>query len=118
VVEVLLSGGNAHDMTMAKELVANVFGCHVLADGGYIGKEFRIFLLGQNNTPHIPSRSNTLNPEPYDENLYKLRRIIEMTFGKLKENKRIDTRFDKLDITFLGSLAIAFLKITLGITLC
>jgi hypothetical protein len=32
VVEVLLSGGNAHDMTMAKDLVADVFGCHVLAD--------------------------------------------------------------------------------------
>jgi transposase len=118
VVEVLLSGGNAHDMTMAKELVADVFGCAVLADTGYVGKGFRAFLVSQNNTPHIPSRGNTISPEPYDKDLYKLRRIIEMTFGKLKENKRLDTRFDKLDATLLGSLAIAFLKITLGITLC
>ena len=118
MVEVLLTGGNAHDVTVAHELLADVFGCRILADTGYTGAPFKAVLLSQNNVGHIPSRENAKKPEVYDKELYKLRPFIERTFGALKENKRLDTRFDKLDVTFYASIALAFLKIILGITLC
>jgi transposase len=42
--------------------------------------------------------------------LYRKRHVIERLFGRIKENKRIATRFDKLDTTFLSFIALALLK--------
>jgi transposase len=84
VVEVLITGGNAHDITVADKLVAEVFNCRLLADKGYTSEDFRAVLYGQNNEGHIPPKSNAVNPKSYDKDLYKLRKNIELTFGKLK----------------------------------
>ncbi|NRA82052.1 MAG: transposase [Pseudoalteromonas sp.] len=50
--------------------------------------------------------------------MYKKRGKIEIYFGKLKENKRIATRFDKHDSAFLGFIALAAIKITLKLIIC
>jgi len=58
----------------------------------------------------LPNDS-TLTPEDfYDTKLYRKRHIIERLFGRLKENKRIAMRFDKLDSTFLSFITLALSK--------
>jgi putative transposase len=113
LVEGLLTGGNVHDVTVADELTKDVVGCSVLEDMGYDSDEHRQYLRSNNNTPVIPGRKNRKIPVIYDKALYKLRRKIEIFFGKLKENKRLAMRYDKSDQSFLSFIALASIKILL-----
>lgn len=113
VVEGLLTGGNVHDVTVANELTKDVVGCSVLEDMGYDSDEHREYLRSNNNTPVIPGRKNRKIPITYDRTLYKLRRKIEIFFGKLKENKRLAMRYDKSDQSFMSFIALAAVKILL-----
>jgi transposase len=107
-----------HDAVVASALVEKVYGCEILADKGYESEAFRDDVNAHQNTPHIPPKANTLKPKPYDKSLYRYRPRIETTFGKLKENKRIDTRFDKLDATFMAFVSLALIKIFCKIVIC
>ena len=111
IVEGFLSGGEVHDVTVAEQLFAEVFGCYVLADRGYDSDMFRAFLRSQNCEPVIPGRKNRKAPIAYDKALYRQRGLIERLFGKIKENKRLSMRFDKSDTLFLAFIAIALIKI-------
>ena len=51
-----------------------------------------------------PSKKNAVNPVVLDEVAYRQRNRIERLFGKLKEFRRVATRYDKLKETFLGLL--------------
>ncbi len=112
-VEGLLTGGNVHDVTVADSLFEDVVGCYVVEDAGYDSDPHRRELVANNNIPVIPGRKNRKIPIVYDKKIYKLRKRIEMFFGKIKENKRVAMRFEKLDETFLGFIALAALKVTL-----
>ncbi|MGH8324616.1 MAG: transposase, partial [Steroidobacteraceae bacterium] len=113
-VEGLLTGGNVHDVTIADTLFEDVVGCYVVEDMGYDSDPHRRELAANNNIPVIPGRKNRKIPIEYDKKIYKLRKRIEMFFGKIKENKRVTMRFEKLDETFLGFVALASLKIILN----
>lgn len=113
LVEGFLTGGNIHDVTVANELTKDVVGCSVLEDMGYDSDEHREYLRSNNNTPVIPGRKNRKIPITYDKTLYKLRRKIEIFFGKLKENKRLSMRYDKSDQSFMSFIALAAVKILL-----
>lgn len=113
VVEGLLTGGNIHDVTVADSLFADVYGCYVLEDMGYDSDAHRAFLRSQNNVPVIPGRKNRKVPIKYDKSMYRMRRNIEIFFGKLKENKRIAMRYDKSDNAFWAFIALGVIKIIL-----
>lgn len=118
IVEALLTGGNTADISVANALMSDVVGCHVVEDMGYDSDAHRDFLRSQNNVPVIPGRKNRKAPILYDKAVYALRQRIERYFGKLKENKRMATRYDKHDTAFLGFIALAAIKIFLNLTLC
>jgi len=118
IVEALLTGGNTADISVANELMADVVGCHVVEDMGYDSDAHRDFLRSQNNVPVIPGRKNRKVAIVYDKVVYALRQRIERYFGKLKENKRMATRYDKHDTAFLGFIALAAIKILLNLKLC
>jgi len=113
LVEGFLTAGNVSDITVAGELTKNVFDCNVLEDMGYDSDEHRDNLKSNNNTPVIPGRKNRKVPIVYNKGLYKLRRKIEIFFGKLKENKRLAMRYDKSDQSFFSFIALASVKILL-----
>jgi transposase len=113
LVEGFLTGGNIHDVSVADALFNDVFGCHILEDKGYDSDIHRDFLRSQNNIPVIPGRKNRKVPIMYDKTLYKMRKNIEIFFGKLKENKRLAMRYDKHDHVFLAFIALASIKIML-----
>jgi transposase len=109
VVEGLLTGGNVSDITVADELTADVVGCYVVEDMGYDCDRHRRELEAHNNIPVIPGHKNRKIVVHYDKTVYKLRKRIELFFGKLKENRRLTVRYEKMDATFLGFIALAIL---------
>jgi transposase len=91
---------------------------YVVADRGYDSGQIRQFIRSKKAVPVIPYRgvylpdASSLTPEDfYDTALYRKRNIIERVFGRLKENKRIAMRFDKLDHTFISFISLALLKL-------
>ena len=116
-VEGLLSGGNIADISAANQLFSDVYSCHILEDKGYDSDAHRQFLRSQNNTPVIPGRKHRKLPIEYDKELYKERKKIEIFFEKMKENKRLALRYNKSDAAFLGFVALASIKIWLGLNL-
>ena len=52
--------------------------------------------------PVVPPKSNRVAPWEYDKELYKRRNEVERLFRRLKGFRRIFSRFDKLDVIFLG----------------
>lgn len=113
VVEGFLTGGNVSDMTVADELTAEVVGCYVVEDMGYDSNAHRVTLVSNNNVPVIPGRKNRKEPIIYDKIIYKLRKRIEIFFGKIKENRRLSVRYNKLDVTFLSFIALAAININI-----
>lgn len=111
IVEAMLTPGNTPDVTVADDMMADVTGCYVVEDRGYDSDSHRDSLRSNNNIPVIPGRKNRKVEIIYDKTIYRMRGAIERFFGKLKENKRIFTRFDKDDRSFFGFIAIASIKI-------
>jgi transposase len=98
---------------VADELTRDVSGCFVAEDMGYDSDQHREELRSNNNIPVIPGRKNRKVKIQYDKEIYKLRRRIEIFFGKLKENRRLSVRYEKSDSMFLSMIAIAIIKILL-----
>ena len=61
----------------------------------------------------IPVKSNRVGPEPLDKVAYRERNRVERLFAKLKEFRRVATRYEKLKQTFLGMihLALGFIRL-------
>ena len=68
---------------------------------------------GIGNNYVIPPQSNVSNPWPVDWYLYKERHLIECFFQKIKWFRRIATRYDKLDASFLAFVYLAAIAILL-----
>ena len=61
----------------------------------------------------IPPKRNRTVKRPYDAELYKERNIIERFFNKLKQFRRVATRYDKLLVNFMGFVKLAAIAIWL-----
>ena len=79
----------------------------LLADKGYDGDRFREDLLLSNILPVIPPRSNRKAPQHPDYRRYRDRNRVERMFGKLKQQRRIATRYDKTVLSFESFLNLA-----------
>jgi transposase len=101
-----LSPGNAHDAPEGRSLLEDLGpmpeGLPMLMDKAYEGNETRQLVLDLCMVPVVPPKSNRLDPWQYDRELYKKRNEIERLFRRLKGFRRIFSRFEKLDIIFLG----------------
>ena len=103
----ILTGGQEHDITQAHELIAGYEGKYVIADKGYDAQPFRQSILERGMTPVIPPRSNQKEPHEYDAHLYRERHLVECFINKMKQFRRIFSRFEKLDARYLAFLHFA-----------
>jgi transposase len=102
-----LTGGEAHDCPVAERLIRRVDPAQsILGDKAYSG-ELREELNEQGTKPVIPNRSNRKEPFSFNKRLYKLRWRIEAAFNRLKDFRRIATRYDKLARNYLASVCLA-----------
>jgi transposase len=79
----------------------------LIADRGYDSKSFRQALVGRGIEPCIPSSRSRKVPYPYDKRLYRQRHKVENLFAKLKDWRRIATRYDRCAHTFFSAICIA-----------
>ena len=68
---------------------------------------FRAALIQRGITPCIPSKANRKTQIAHDRTLYRQRHRIENMFGKLKDWRRIHTRYDRCAHTFMSAIALA-----------
>jgi transposase len=105
----LLTGGEAADVSQAQTILESTTAKVVVLDKGYDSDELRIWLFERGITPCIPAKSNRLDPLPYSKTSYRKRHLIENFFGHLKTFRRVATRYDKLAETFFGWILLAII---------
>ena len=76
----------------------------MLGDKAYDSAELREELDEQGTKPVIPNRSNRKQPFRFSKRLYKLRWRIEAAFNRLKDFRRIATRYEKTALSFAAIL--------------
>jgi transposase len=103
-----LSPGNAHDVVMAPALVAAAGPIsRLLADKAYDTNPLRALLAEKAIEPVIPSIRRRKPLIPYDVRTYRPRNLIERMFCRLKDFRRVATRYDKLARNFLATAILA-----------
>jgi transposase len=106
-VDVMLTPGQAHDLTCAEPLITNTEPQALLGDKAY-DADALIEVLGQRRiTPVIPPKANRKTHRDCDYALYCERNLIERFFNKLKHYRAIATRYDKLARNFLAGIQLA-----------
>ncbi len=76
----------------------------MLGDKAYDSADLRDALKERGTKPVIPNRSNRKKKFPFSKRLYRERRRIENAFCRLKDFRRIATRYDKLAVNYAASL--------------
>ena len=99
-------------MAKAPALIAGYTCATVIADAAYDSDAFRAKIIDQVSVPVICPRKNRLEDRPYDKDLYKLRNVIERFFHRLKQYRRVATRYDKYARRYLGFVYVAAILIT------
>lgn len=108
LIALLLTGGEAHDCPVAERLINRVEPAErMLGDKAYDSSELRDELQERGTKPVIPNRSNRKKPFSFSKRLYKLRWRIESAFNRLKDFRRVATRYDKLARNYLASVCLA-----------
>ena len=79
----------------------------LLGDRGYDSTWFRAALAERGITPCIPSTRSRKVALPYDRVLYRQRHRIENAFGRLKDWRRVATRYDRCAHTFFSAICVA-----------
>ena len=104
----LLSAGNTNDIAMAQALVEAAGPARTLiADRGYDANHLRDLLAARGTAAVIPSTSSRRAPIPYDVEAYKARNLVERMWCRLKDWRRVATRYDKLARNFLATAHLA-----------
>ena len=108
-----LSACQASDAVEGRELLGGIgpmpAPLHLIMDRAYEDNETRRLALDFGFTRVVPPKSNPLEPWQYDKAMYRKRNEIERLFRRLKGFWRIFSRFEKLDLLFLGFLTFALI---------
>jgi len=101
----LLTPGNVHDCKVAQRCIeAMPPSAELVADKGYDSQALREWLDERGTEAVIPPRRNR---NDYNQTIYKQRNVIERMFCRLKDWRRLATRFDRNIKNFMGAVALA-----------
>jgi len=106
-LRIILSAGQIADIEQAVALIKDQPAEFIVADKGYDSDAFVETITAQGSQPVIPPRTNRLNPRTFGRHIYKSRNLIERFFGRIKQFRRIATRYDKLAKSFLSFVHLA-----------
>jgi putative transposase len=112
-VRLIASPGQRNDIAFAHELIDGLQPSCAIADKGYDANHLIDKIVEMQATVVIPPKRNRKDQRPYDADLYKERNIIERFFNKLKQFRRVATRYDKLLANFMGFVKLAAIAIWL-----
>ena len=106
-LRIILSAGQIADIEQAAALIKEQPAEFIVADKGYDSDALVATITEQGSQAVIPPRSNRLNPRTFDRHIYKRRNLIERFFARIKQFRRIATRYDKLAKSFLSFIHLA-----------
>ena len=82
-------------------------------DKGYDGDGFRAEIVNRGAKPVIPNKSNRVTLHSFSKRAYKGRNVIERCFCRLKDFRRVATRYDKLSANYLAFVQLASIRLWL-----
>jgi transposase len=113
-LRLLITPGQAHDAQGAAYLLANLKRRSIIvADKGYDADWIRAHIRAQGARANIPNKVNRTRRYRWQKQLYRERNVIERFFNKLKQYRRIATRYDKLGAAFFAFIQLAAVRIWL-----
>ena len=108
-----MTAGQCNDITQASALIKGYSCQYVIGDKAYDSDAFISEITSQDAVAVIPPRKNRIQTRTYDKELYKLRNRIERFFHRLKQYRRVATRYDKLAVRYLGFVHFTSILITI-----
>lgn len=109
-----LSAGNVHDVVEAPKLIEAARGANFIGDKGYDANHVLEAAEKKGMNAVIPSKSNRKHPRKIDFHVYKERHLVENFFCRLKQHRRVATRYDKTAQNFLGFVLVACIRVWLA----
>ena len=113
-VHLALTPGEAHDNRQCSVLLSALLPqTMLLADRGYDADWIRELARQQGAWANIPPKRNRKDPICFSPYLYRARNLIERFFNKIKQCRRVATRYDKLAANYLAFVKLASIRIWL-----
>ena len=107
-----LTAGQKADVRAAEPLLTRLpVAAQLLADTAYDSDAFRGFLNDRGSVPVIRPHPRRKDVPPFDADLYKARNVVERAFSRLKDWRRMATRYDKLARNFQATVSLAAILI-------
>ena len=104
----MLTGGQVADCTAGAMLLNHFPECEILrANKGYDANAIRRQVEQRGAMPNIPPKANRKWKNCFSPFLYRDRNTIECIFCRLKDFRRIATRYDRLTVNFMAAVCIA-----------
>jgi transposase len=112
-VRVLITPGQRHDITQAEALITGLQAEWVLGDTAFDADHFRDDVTAMRAQAVIPSHPSRAKKLPFDKHIYKERHLVECCINRLKQFRRIATRYEKTARNFLAMITLAALMLWL-----
>lgn len=106
-VRLVLTAGHKGDAPQADALVEGLAADFVMADTAYDSDRLRNAIADKGATAVIPNNPSRAQKHPLDKHLYAERHLIECCFSKLKQFRRVATRFEKTAKHYLAVVTLA-----------
>lgn len=107
-IALCLTPGQAHDLTGVAMLLDRIATPkRLLADRAYDARRLRNWLAARGCEAVIPPNPTRRHPHAYDKTAYRGRNVVERMFCRLKDFRRIATRYDRRADIFLSAVFIA-----------
>ena len=112
-VEFILTGGQEADINQGEALIKGHDAKAVIADKGYDGNDFVAAIEASGAEAVIPPKKNRKFKRDYDKHLYKERNLAERFINRIKQYRRVATRYEKTARNFLGFVHVAAIAVLL-----
>lgn len=112
-LRVILTAGQDADVRQAEPLLEGIAAEVVIADKGYDSDTLVGVIKAKGAEAVIPPKKNRKVQRPYDADRYKDRNLVERFFSKVKQYRRVATRYEKTARNFLAFVHVASIMILL-----
>jgi transposase len=115
-VRLALTTGEAHENRLVLTLLSALkSGAMLLADRGFDADWIRTFVSEHGAWANIPPRRNRTEPICFSPHLYRARNLVDRFFNKIKQCRRVATRYDKLAANYLAFIELASIRLWLRV---
>jgi transposase len=106
-VRFVLTAGQKGDAPQAGSLIEGLPAEIVMADTAYDADHLREAIAAKGAVAVIPNNPSRATKHPLDKHLYAQRQLVECCFNKLKQFRRVATRFEKTARNYLAVVTLA-----------